>query len=155
MASPPHESTTICSYLDLDEEVVYGSNTNFHGDEDTLSPTRLFQWPRLILYQTHSPRVAKPTRPRCSIKPPMWVMPSSPIRLMGNNSWLSIKRRSLGSINSLLQPLIVAVNMCLLHSMCKNVYSKQQAVHWQRGPLALNAHLLKGLRVDRHFARST
>ena len=31
MASPPHESRTHSPYLDFDEEVNYGSDTNFHG----------------------------------------------------------------------------------------------------------------------------
>ena len=37
MTSPPHESTNLSSYLGIYEEVDYGSNTNVHGDEGTLS----------------------------------------------------------------------------------------------------------------------
>ena len=37
MISPPHESQTLSSYVDFDEDVDYGSKTNAHGDEGTLS----------------------------------------------------------------------------------------------------------------------
>ena len=33
MASPPHESRTLSSYLDFDEDVDYGSDTNVPGDD--------------------------------------------------------------------------------------------------------------------------
>ena len=33
MASPPHESLTLYSYLGIDEEVDYGSDTNVPGEE--------------------------------------------------------------------------------------------------------------------------
>ena len=37
MASPLRKSPTISSYLGLDEEVDYGSDTDVHVDEGTLS----------------------------------------------------------------------------------------------------------------------
>ena len=37
MASPPHESLTLNSYLGIDEEVDYGSDTNVPGEERTTS----------------------------------------------------------------------------------------------------------------------
>ena len=37
MASPPHESSTLYSYLGIDEEVDYGSDTNVPGEERTTS----------------------------------------------------------------------------------------------------------------------
>ena len=33
MASPPHESRTLSSYLDFDEDVDYGSDTSVPGDD--------------------------------------------------------------------------------------------------------------------------
>ena len=33
MASPPNESRTLASYLDFDEDVDYGSESNVPGDE--------------------------------------------------------------------------------------------------------------------------
>ena len=37
MTSLKYESTTLSSYLDLDEEVSYGSDTNVHGKKETVS----------------------------------------------------------------------------------------------------------------------
>ena len=37
MASPPHEPSTLFSYLNIDEEVDYGSDTNVPGEESTTS----------------------------------------------------------------------------------------------------------------------
>ncbi|CAI5733685.1 unnamed protein product [Peronospora destructor] len=37
MASPPHESSTLSSYLGIDVEVDYGSDTDVHGEERTMS----------------------------------------------------------------------------------------------------------------------
>ena len=40
MASTPHKNRTLSSYLEFDEDVDYGSDTNVHGDEGTLfNPT--------------------------------------------------------------------------------------------------------------------
>ena len=154
MSSPPHESTTLSAYLDLDEKVDYGSDTNVPGDEGTLYNPPVPE-DTLILHQTHLPSVAKPTHPRRSIKHPMWAMSSSPICSKSNSSWLHNKRRALGTIRSLLQLLRVTLDMCSLQLRWENKHAKRPAVHWQRGPLALNPRLMLGLRADRHFARST
>ena len=37
MASSPNESQTLFSYLEFDDDADYGSDTNVHGDERTLS----------------------------------------------------------------------------------------------------------------------
>ena len=37
MASPPYESSTLFSYLGIDEEVEYGSDANSPGEETTTS----------------------------------------------------------------------------------------------------------------------
>ena len=39
MASPPHESTTLTTYLGINEEVNDGSDTNFQVNEGALYNT--------------------------------------------------------------------------------------------------------------------
>ena len=66
MASPPNESRTLASYLDFDEDVDYGSDTNVPEDEGELSD-HLCLRQDLLQHPIRPSKVLKPPRLRRSV----------------------------------------------------------------------------------------
>ena len=85
MASPPNESRNLASYLDFDEDVYYGSDTNVPGDEGISSHSfvteaRPLTAPNILVERGEPPRQWR------SIMQHMQVNTSSPTRSISNRS---------------------------------------------------------------------